>query len=310
MAEVGVLRSRLETAAHHSHYFNFNASFDPLALIVSYENHGRTAQPGLLTNFLGVRVDPGLFGDVLPNAAGTVEPLPIPGNWHADIAEWGSALLSVEKAAGTYRIVELGCGWGCWMNNMGAAAKSRGLRVELIGIEADAQHLSSALSTLSMNGFQPDEYRVVHGIAAPTAGTALFPIVNNPGGSWGEAPILNATDDQIEEAARSGDYAVLKAIPLSELVNGEEIDLLHIDIQGGEVDFVEKNLSDITKYVRRILIGTHSRSIEGRLVDLLAPPRWKMEMDRPAIVNLHGDRPIDMVDGVHLYVNKALAAGA
>jgi hypothetical protein len=40
-----------------------------------------------------------------------VEGIPIPANWHADIAEWAAALRAVELAEETFTVVELGCGW-------------------------------------------------------------------------------------------------------------------------------------------------------------------------------------------------------
>ena len=84
------------------------------------------ATPGYVTNFLGVRIDPAFAPEALAGKAGTVEPVPIPANWHADIAEWAAALRAVELAGDTFRMIELGCGWGCWMNNTGAAARRAG----------------------------------------------------------------------------------------------------------------------------------------------------------------------------------------
>ena len=73
--------------------------------------------------------------------AGVVEPVPIPANWHADIAERAAALRAVEQAHGTFKVVELGCGWGCWLNNTGVAARTLGLAVTLIGVEGDEGHI-------------------------------------------------------------------------------------------------------------------------------------------------------------------------
>ena len=48
--------------------------------------------PDYVTNFLGVKISPRYFPGILDGKAGTVEPIPIPANWHADIAEWAGAL--------------------------------------------------------------------------------------------------------------------------------------------------------------------------------------------------------------------------
>ena len=301
-----LLAARQHEAINPNHFFHYSASFDPTELIRRYAVHGQTPTPGMLTNFLGVMIPPELFPSILDSRGGTVEEIPIPSNWHADIAEWGSALLSVDRAHGSFRIVELGCGWGCWLNNMGAAARSRGLQIELIGIEGDADHIAAAEQILSINGFDQSQYKIIHGVAAPRRGTALFPVVASPGASWGSEPVLDASENQIAEARASGDYAVLDALPLEEIAGGKTINLLHIDIQGGETAFVRDNLAAISTHVKRVLIGTHSRKIEGDLVQLMTDQGWTMEMDRPAIVGLYADKPVTKVDGVHLYRNDRL----
>ena len=178
---------RLSPLAH------YDASFDPLELIRKFENKDRTSHPPYLTNFLGVRIDPDMFGGILAGAKGTVEPLPIPGNWHADIAEWGAALLAVDEAQGVFRMVELGCGWACWLVNLGSAARRRSLSVDLIGIEADEQHLSTAFATMAINGFGPGDFQLTRGVAAPRSGLALFPNLERPAEFWNAAPIFNPT---------------------------------------------------------------------------------------------------------------------
>ncbi|WP_216074149.1 hypothetical protein, partial [Acinetobacter baumannii] len=52
------------------------------------------------------------------------------------------------------------------------------------------------------------------------------------------------------------------------------IDLLHIDIQGGEADLIAACLPVLKERVAYILIGTHSRQIEGRIFDVLLNEGW------------------------------------
>ncbi|WAJ29953.1 class I SAM-dependent methyltransferase [Antarcticirhabdus aurantiaca] len=289
-----------------SPFAHYDAAFDPLALIRKFEKTDRSSHPTYLTNFLGVRVDPDMFGGILPDAHGVVEPLPIPANWHADIAEWGAALLAVDEAQGVFRMVELGCGWACWLVNLGSAARDRGLSVDLIGIEADGQHLSTAFATMAINGFGPGDFQLTRGVAAPYNGQALFPNIDRPAEFWDTAPIFNPTDDQIRAAGETKSHDILPAVPLTDLCRGKPIDLLHVDIQGGEVDFVEQNFGEIQRFVKRLLIGTHSRAIEGRLMQFLQDAGWAVEMDRPALTSIQDGRPMVRVDGVHLYRNRQL----
>lgn len=299
-------RLRSEGADSGSVFFHYNCSFDAIGTINSHARPDLTAHPSYVTNFLGVRVAPKFFPGILDGKAGTIEPIPIPANWHADIAEWAAALRAVDLALERFRVVELGCGWGCWLNNTGAAARNKGLFVELIGIEGDAEHVAYAQEAMVANGFLEDEFRIIHGVAAPEKGVALFPVVENAGASWGSEPILNATAAQIREATASGHYQQISAFPLSEIVRGEPVDLLHIDIQGGEADFVDAAVADLNRFVRYIVIGTHSRQIEGRIMGTLLSQGWKIEMERPAIIGLPDGRPQILVDGVQGWRNTAL----
>ena len=59
-------------------------------------------------------------------------------------------------------------------------------------------------------------------------------------------------------------------------------------------------------HVRRVLIGTHSRAIEGRLEEIFLKAGWRMEMDRPAIAPLQDGKPVIYIDGVQMWANPDL----
>ncbi|HMC03615.1 MAG TPA: hypothetical protein VKI23_05770, partial [Cellulomonadaceae bacterium] len=118
-------------------FWHCQASFDPVAMMTKYAAHDLRPSPRHLTNYLGVKIDPAFFPAILTGRAGTVEPMPSPNNWHADIAEFAAALRAVDLSKDSFTVAELGCGWGCWLNNTGVAARRAGKRVFLIGIEGD-----------------------------------------------------------------------------------------------------------------------------------------------------------------------------
>jgi hypothetical protein len=130
-------RNLLSKTSKRSPFFHYNASFDPIEVVRGHMVDDLEIKPGYLTNFLGVVIDPRFFPSILNDKAGSIEDIPIPANWHADMAEWGFALRSIDLARGSFTMIELGCGWGCWMNNTGVAARRRGLKVHVIGVEAD-----------------------------------------------------------------------------------------------------------------------------------------------------------------------------
>lgn len=287
--------------------FHFHSSFDADEIIRLHAVPDLVPNSSYLTNFLGVLINPDHFGMLLAGRRGQVEDLPIPANWHADMAEWGTALRAVDLAIGSFTMIELGCGWGCWMNNTGIAARRSGLDVHLIGVEGDTGHIEFARQSLKANGFHPDQIKLHHGLAAASAGTALFPRQAHSGVSWGLEPIFGASDAETAEALRSGSHDVLTMIPMAELITDHErIDLLHIDIQGGEASLVAESLEVLNDKVAYILIGTHSRQIEGKLLETLLAAGWWLEMERPAIISVDRWGPVVRIDGVQGWRNPRL----
>lgn len=298
---------------HHGHpihqaLYHYYSAFDAPALIARFAVADQEGTPGTLTNFIGLRVPVQVFPPVLAQMDGQVEGPPDPGNWHADIAEWAAALHAVAEAAprGHLRVVELGCGWGYWLGITGAAARQLDLPVDLIGVEGDANHLANARAMLALNGFAEDEFKLVHGIAAPARGRAIFPGPKAGEAGWGGEAVFDADDETLERAEADASVQVLDCYPLGDLSGGDPIDLLHIDIQGAEADFVIGNLADMQTHVRRVLIGTHSRAIEGRLEEIFLKAGWRMEMDRPAIAPLQDGKPVIFIDGVQMWANPDL----
>jgi ubiquinone/menaquinone biosynthesis C-methylase UbiE len=280
-----------------SRFHHYNASIDALEVMRRHADPAVRPSPGFATNFLGVRIPPEVFPQVLQQAAGQVEPIPIPANWHADIAEWAGTLRAVDLAGRTFRMVELGCGWGCWMANTGVAARRSGRDVEVVGIEGDRGHVAFATEVMRLNDLEQSS-RIVHGIAAPEAGRALFPVADDPSNTWGSEPIIDPSDDDVRRATEGGTHVLLDAVPLRDLAGGGALDLLHIDIQGGEADFVRANMNDISAHVRYVVVGTHSREIEGDLIAQFLAAGWSLEIERPCIFAIARGRPDIRVDGV------------
>src|SRR5207302_1355842 len=100
----------------------------------------------------------------------------------------------------------------------------------------------------------------------------------------------------------------LPTISLTDLVGVRpKLDLLHVDIQGGEADLIESSRALLDERVAYLVIGTHSREIEGRLFAELLGGSWRLEIERPAILALGPTGPRTTVDGVQGWRNLSLA---
>jgi hypothetical protein len=286
----------------------YNSMFDAESIVRRHALQDLQADPAYITNFLGVKVDPKVAPEILSDRVGQVEPIPITANWHADITEWAAALRSVEFANDTFSMAELGCGWGCWIINTGVAARALGLAVDLIGVEGDEGSIARATEATRLNGIRDSEVTIHRGVAAASDGIALFERPGTSVATYGIEPIFGATQDQRDAAVASGRYDELRMIPLSDVVGDRSrLDLLHLDIQGGEADLVHDSLSLLADKVAYVLIGTHSREIEGRLInDLHSVADWRLEIERPAIFDLSPTGPVTTIDGVQGWRNLRL----
>ena len=304
-----VLRSFLgsvesQTQTRPGPLWNYTATFDPVRTVLAHENHARRPVPGHRVNYLGVAVNVTRFAPDL-RLANVVEPAPIPNNWHTDLAEMGAALRAVERSGDSFVMAELGCGWGCWMAISAAAARLAGKTAFAIGVEADEGHLDFAREAMATNAIAPSEYRLVAGIAAARTGTAFFPIQERAGLHWGLKPVFDAAPAQVEVLRQSGDYREMKTVALDEAIGDHSrIDLLHVDIQGGEGELLRNSIDVLNRKVGYIVVGTHSRMIDGEIIGLLqADGGWRLEIERPTLFTIHDGEFVTRIDGVQGWRN-------
>ena len=172
----------------------------------------------------------------------------------------------------------------------------------------DERHVRLAKETCERNGLSSAEYTIHRGIAAAVAGVALFP--KTEVGAWGHEPIIRPSWRERRRYLATGHYDELPLVPLSRAAaDHARIDLLHVDIQGGEADLVDGALNFLGERVAYLVIGSHSREIEGRLFATLLRAGWKLEVERPAILSRESERPIVLVDGVQGWRNPKLSPG-
>jgi hypothetical protein len=179
-----------------SPFWHYNSEIDTQKIIRKHENLEREEKEGHSVNYLGIAVNVARFFPNLGIQNG-LESIPIPANWHADIAEFSAALRAVDLSGNTFTMIELGCGWGCWMNNTGAAARRLNKQIMLIGVEGDEDHLNFCHESMATNGFLKQEYNVMRGIVAANSGVAFFPRQQTGGVNWGGSPIFTANPHEI-----------------------------------------------------------------------------------------------------------------
>ena len=293
---------------HMTRFLAFESAVDAEEIVRRHAARVVDLQPSdeYAVNFLGVSIDPAIFPVMLTQQVGQVEAIPIPANWHADVAEWASVLRAIDLAGPRFSILELGCAWGCWMCSAGRAALLSGREVQLIGVEGDDRFLQLAHRQMLLNGFHPGEYTLHRGIAAAAAGRALFPRQQDGAVGFGSAPLFGVSPEVEAAAVAAGSHDVLDMLPLSEILAPcQRLDLLHIDIQGGEADLIIDSFSTIAEKVAYVFVGTHSRALEARIMEAMLAGGFILEFERAAIYTLSTDqRPNLAYDGVQGWRNS------
>jgi FkbM family methyltransferase len=218
---------------------------------------------------------------------GSVEDYPISGNFHAGVTEWVGTLRAVLEARDTFHMLELGAGYGPWcvIGHIGAVQRSIA-EIKVVAIEGDVGHVKFIGENFAANGLCPSAYEIVPGVVAVSDGVKPFPRAKDPSKVYGGAPplasggdgcdpfesFMQGNSDTVEEILEVPAYSL-------ETLTGQfhSVDLVHCDIQGGELELFQNGIQLLTKKVKRVVIGTHSPQIDWGLIGLFATRGWMLE---------------------------------
>lgn len=261
---------------------------EDLAIFEEFRDPAARAQPGFVVDFLGGRIRVSSLWPSARTHDGQLLALPVPADYHAEAIEWIGLLKSVKTAVAQYVAMELGAGFGPWSIAGGLAARRRGIaNIRLCAVEADPQHFRSLRQNFLDNGFDPASHTMIEAAVGVAAGEARWPALADSSGDWGSRPIIGDGDrDQPVQDHRGVTFAdtiAVKIVPVLDLIRREPSwDLVHIDVQGTEADLVRSALDELNQRVHWLVIGTHSRKIDGDLIELLGGAGWLLEHEKPA----------------------------
>jgi FkbM family methyltransferase len=243
--------------------------------------------------------------------------LPFPDNGrYGECVEYLGTLRGVQAAREKLIVYELGAGFAPWL--IIAHAFSRRdpqiKRVRLAAVEADPARLRLIEQNFRDNGLP------LPGEDHPTAETFIVnaAVSEAPGEisflardiyDWGGA--ANAAGTESEYRGVKAQAVVVPARRIDDLIRDESrVDLMHLDIQGAEAASIRASQEAIDAKVAAMVIGTHSRVIEGELISLLRNGRWLLLYEKPCRFDCQSRLP-DLVgatqnDGTQVWINLPL----
>lgn len=279
-----------------------------------WAQEGQAGERGFLTDFVGVRTQIDILWDECAAWDGYVHPLPIPMDYHADILEYVGTLRAVDAAGDSFASMELGAGMGPWTVTAGVAARRRGIKdIYLCAVEGDPNRHNMMLQHIRDNGLGAFPQDILQAAVGVNQGVAYWPRLDNPTNQSGARPLTEGSaedEEYLEFAYDTDDMIRIELVAFEVLLRKRPLwDLLHIDVQGTEVQLCAAAIDELSTRVRYIVIGTHSRKIDGELIELFHTAGWRLENEKPAIINYDVDVPIHHMthmDGTQIWRNPRL----
>jgi FkbM family methyltransferase len=278
------------------------------ALFTKYASRAES-MPGKITDFMGIRTSSFLHPWAAHFDNQVLGEIPIPDDsLRAEAIEYLATMDSLERApSDSFTMAEVGASYAPWTCVGAVLAKRTGRKANLVAVEASSFLFDLIPVHLRENGVEPSEIRLINGAAGARPGILYFPKVTNPGDNGSQTADAPLETDYV---GRQVEHEEVTAHPLVDLLPDGVVDLIHIDVQGVEYGVIEAAIDVLDERVRAMFIGTHSRLIEGQLLDLLHSHGWQLVRERPTKFVYHQERP-DVIgwttrDGGQYWINKRL----
>jgi FkbM family methyltransferase len=241
------------------------------------------ATEGKITDFLGIKTNSRFhpWAQHLNNKV--VGELPIPDDsLRAEAIEYFAVLKSLEAAPpSSFSVIEVGASYAPWTCVAAVLAKRTGrYESKFVAVEASKYLFDLIPAHLGENDIRLEErkFRLINGAVSVRREVLQFPKVSNPGENGGQ---VSKTVSETDYLGRAVEYEAVQGYPIPDLMASGIYDLLHVDIQGMEHDVLSAAMRVVNEQARAVFVGTHSRKIEGQLLELFHANGWKLERERP-----------------------------
>lgn len=246
--------------------------------------------------------------------------LPVPDDgFHAEAIEYVAITDALSRflQSTSVCVVEIGAGWAPWLAIAGVIGRQQGIiQLKLVGVEASSRRFSLMQRHLEANGLRPPGAasedaqcgivftRLFNGAVWTHDGVIWFPEADVADMGTAATTVDEPTDYR-GEALNNKSIACKKLDTL--LQDLGVVDFMHIDIQGGELELLQDQIDWVSANVRTLMLATHSRSIEGKLIDLFFNKGWQLHREKPCQVNWNKSCSLagkTIADGSQYWLNR------
>jgi FkbM family methyltransferase len=252
---------------------------------------------GVVTDYFGVKYAPTYAPWFRDRAGTTISTPPFPTDtFLAEGIEYAALAYAMERTrTSSFTAFELGAGFGPWAALFATCGRRAGFdRVNFVAVEADAQRFADLRRHLALNDIVPlsagdrgsnghISWHLVNAAIWWRDETLYWPA----GDVFDSGRVVSAKkDEQVDYRGRSSQTLAVPAISLPDLLTEYgNVDYVHIDVQGSEAEIIPRTAEHLERHVKYIFIGTHSRKIEGDIIEFLISRGWTLLREQPCVFN-------------------------
>lgn len=276
--------------------------------------HGEVPE-GCFPNYLGVMTECAFVADYAPSnhllpvgALANRTPAPVFGDGEV-FFEQAAIHKAVMAAAGQFTMVELGGGFAARTVDAHAALQRHNpLPCHFVVVEAEPTHFEWAKRHMRRNGMDPEAHWLINALVGTDNQPKLFMLGE---GFYGNAvasendvaqliknvaageSVLQVLEGllhnarcgvqqpyRVADGIRHFDFGFVSSMPLRDILQPlAQVDLLDIDIQGGESEVLPAAMDLIDGKVKRIHLATHGAERHRQMWDLFFDHEWLCEGD-------------------------------
>jgi len=243
---------------------------------------------------------------------------PYPGDtFRASYIEYLALIESIDKAEGPcYQMAEIGASYAPFAALSGKLALRSGKfkKIKLIAVEVasnGAEKITQNFNVNELSNAPEVELQIIKAAVSSKREKLYFPDIDC---TVDNGAMASNKNDNIDYRGQNHSFVEVDAIPLDEIIQqfdkSQKIDFLHIDIQGSEYAVVQNSIGLLNTCVKRMMIATHSRLIEGELLSLLHSNGWSLLAEEPTQfrynINLENIIGMTTHDGSMYWINRNL----
>jgi FkbM family methyltransferase len=275
-------------------------------------------QENVVTDYTGCKISPDHYPSII-SQCGKLLQLPIPDDTilHHALEYVGLGLaLQLAKSARSetdlFTMAEIGAGNGIWSSRSIICAKAAGYKqVKVKCVEADKAKFNFIKEHFELNGLWDHPDVEVQRFNKPITSDGREVYFPRQESAFDYGVACGDERDSPEYRGMALEMEQRSSISLAELLSGGHVfDFVNIDIQGAELDLVTNSVAVLVEKVRVMVIGTHSRFIEGNLLEVLFANGFELHAEKPCSFRFGGNLTSlcgrTLQDGEQIWVNPKL----